>query len=163
MKEYPWVEHLTSPSKREMGILLSVAAYERMPMSYLQWLNALKANNRTNNNIQQSYQWLQSQDLTAHNTLNDTILPWPCSVCCISYVHLCKNTSRLITLFFYYVYVIVISPPGGSSFYTLVSGEAWHQGGRPYPREEYSYYLTCYLGNITVEERYEQHFYILPG
>ena len=42
----------------------------------------------------------------------------------------------------------VISFPGGWSFYTLVSGL------RPHPREGYNHYITCYLGNITVEERY---------
>ena len=35
---------------------------------------------------------------------------------------------------------------GGWSFYTLVSG-----------REGYNYYITCYLGNITVQKRYGQH------
>ena len=49
--------------------------------------------------------------------------------------------------------VIVISLPGGWSFYTLVSGVARHQCARPHPREGYNYYITCYLGNITVEER----------
>ena len=27
----------------------------------------------------------------------------------------------------------------------------------PHPREGYNYYITCYLGNITVEERCGQH------
>ena len=27
----------------------------------------------------------------------------------------------------------------------------------PHPREGYNYYKTCYLGNITVQERFEQH------
>ena len=55
------------------------------------------------------------------------------------------------------MYVIVISLPGGWSFYTLVSGVARHQCARPHPREGYNYYITCYLGNITVQERYGQH------
>ena len=59
--------------------------------------------------------------------------------------------------------VIVISLPGGWSFYTLVSGVARHQCARPHPREGYNYYITCYLGNITVQERYGQHSYMLPG
>ena len=50
--------------------------HERATMSCLQWLNALKAKNTTNNNVPQSHQWLWSQMLTAHNTLNSTILPW---------------------------------------------------------------------------------------
>ena len=29
--------------------------------------------------------------------------------------------------------------------------------------EGYTYYLTCYLGNTAVEERYEQHSYVLPS
>ena len=48
------------------------------------------------------------------------------------------------------IQVIVISLPGGWSFYTFVSGIARHQCARPHPREEY---ITCYLGNITVEEK----------
>ena len=60
-------------------------------------------------------------------------------------------------------FVIVKSLPGGGwSFYTLVSGVAQHQYARPHPREGFNYYITCYLGNITVEERYEQHSYMLP-
>ena len=31
------------------------------------------------------------------------------------------------------------------------------QEARPHPREGYNYYITCYLGNITVQERYGQH------
>ena len=54
--------------------------------------------------------------------------------------------------------VIVISLPGGWSFYTMVSGVARHQYARPHPREGYN----LYLGNITVEKRYEQHSYMLP-
>ena len=34
---------------------------------------------------------------------------------------------------------------------------ARHQCARPHPREGYNYYITCYLGNITVQERYGQH------
>ena len=33
---------------------------------------------------------------------------------------------------------------------------------RSHPREEYNYYITCYLGNITTQERYVQHSYMLP-
>ena len=28
----------------------------------------------------------------------------------------------------------------------------WHQCARPHSREGYNYYITCYLGNITVQE-----------
>ena len=48
-------------------------------------------------------------------------------------------------------------PPWGWSFYTLVSGVTRHQCAKPHPREGYNYYVTCYLGNITVQERYGQH------
>ena len=61
-----------------------------------------------------------------------------------------------------YAKVIVISLPGGWSFYTFVSGVAQHKCVRPHSREGYNCYITCYLGNITVEERYEQHSYMLP-
>ena len=66
-KERPWAEHLTSPSKRGVGVLLNVSAFnhERAPMSCLQRLDALEANNYTNNNVQWSHQRLQSQGLTA--------------------------------------------------------------------------------------------------
>ena len=37
-----------------------------------------------------------------------------------------------------------------------------HQCARSHPREEYNYYITCYLGNITTQERYVQHSYMLP-
>ena len=49
MKERPWPEHLTSLSKRGMGTLLSVSAFnhKRASMSCLQQLDILKA---TNNN-----------------------------------------------------------------------------------------------------------------
>ena len=30
---------------------------------------------------------------------------------------------------------------------------ARHQCARPHPREEYNYYITCYLGNITVQDK----------
>ena len=53
--------------------------------------------------------------------------------------------------------LIVVPLPGGWSFYTFVSGVQDHTPGRGY-----SCYITCYLGNITVEERYEQHSYMLP-
>ena len=59
--------------------------------------------------------------------------------------------------------VIVISLPGGWSFYTFVSDIVRHKCARPHLRERCNYYRTCYLGSITVEERYEQHFYMLPG
>ena len=51
--------------------------------------------------------------------------------------------------------VIVISLPGVWS-YTFVPGVAWCKCVRPHPREGY---VTCYLGNITVEEGYEQYSY----
>ena len=76
-KEGPWAEHLTSLSKRVVGALSSVSAFnlERVPMSCLQRLDDLKANNWTNNNVQRNNQGLQSQVLTACNTLNGTMSP----------------------------------------------------------------------------------------
>ena len=54
----------------------------RVPMSCLQRLDALEANNWTNNNIQRNHQWLQSRFLMAHNTLNSSMSPWAwCSSC----------------------------------------------------------------------------------
>ena len=52
---------------------------------------------------------------------------------------------------------IVTSLPGGWSFYTLVSCITRHQCVRSHPREEY---ITCYLGNILVEGRYELMNYL---
>ena len=54
------------------------------------------------------------------------------------------------------LHIGVISLPGGWSC-TLVLGYAQHQCARPHPREGYNYYIICYLGNITVQERYGQH------
>ena len=61
------------------------------------------------------------------------------------------KTTLIIVLMVIWGVLIVISLPGGSSFCA-----------RPHPREGYNYYITCYLGNIFVEERYEQHSYMLP-
>ena len=36
----------------------------------------------------------------------------------------------------------------------MMSGVTQHQCARPHFREGYNYYISCYLGNITVEERY---------
>ena len=40
-----------------------------------------------------------------------------------------------------------------------IFGNTRHQCARPHPsaREGYNYYITCYLGNIMVEERYGKH------
>ena len=45
--------------------------------------------------------------------------------------------------------VIVISLPERWSFYTVTPVHVQ----KPHPREGYNYYITCYLGNITVEEK----------
>ena len=52
-KECPLVEHLTSLPKRVVGDLSSGSTFkhERVPMSCLQRLNALKAKNWTSNNM----------------------------------------------------------------------------------------------------------------
>ena len=62
-KECPWAQHLTILPKRAVDVLSSISAFnhKRVSMSRLQRLNALKANNWTNNSIQQSCQQLQSQ------------------------------------------------------------------------------------------------------
>ena len=77
---------------------------------------------------------------------------WPptyvIGVFCRHKERICSNGScdhRCCMLFRFFI--IVKSLPGGWSFYTLVSG---------------THYITCYLGNITGEERYEQHSYMLP-
>ena len=59
-KERPRAEHLTSPPKRGVGALSSASTfnYERTPKSCLQRLDALEANNWTNNNRQRSHQRL---------------------------------------------------------------------------------------------------------
>ena len=65
--------------KREMGALSSASAFnhERMPMLCLQQLNALKANNWTNNNVQWSHQWLHAKSSPdGTQTLNATMSPW---------------------------------------------------------------------------------------
>ena len=67
-KERPWAEeHLTSLSKRGVGAFPNVSAFnhKRAPMSRLQRLDALKANNNPNNNVPWSHQQLQSQGLIA--------------------------------------------------------------------------------------------------
>ena len=40
---------------------------------------------------------------------------------------------------------------------TSLGSGSFTQCARPHPREGYNYYLTYYLGNITVQERYGQH------
>ena len=57
--------------------------------------------------------------------------------------------------------VLVIVAWGGTSFtHKLGVEHSQHQGARPILMEGYNC-ITCYLGNITVEERYEQHVYAL--
>ena len=69
VKECPWAEHLTSLSKRGMGALLIISAFnhKRVPMSCSQLLDTLKA---TKSNVQRNHQQIPSQVLTTHNTLN---------------------------------------------------------------------------------------------
>ena len=71
-KEHPWAEFLTNLPRRGVGTLPSVSEFnhERVPMSCLQWLDALKVNIWTSNNVQRSHQQLWSQLLTTHNTLD---------------------------------------------------------------------------------------------
>ena len=74
----PMVEHLTSLPKRGESTLLSVSAFnhERAPMSCLQRLDALEANNWTTIMYNgATMQQLQSRVLMAHNTLNSTMTP----------------------------------------------------------------------------------------
>jgi len=69
---------------------------------------------------------------------------------CDDFVFICVTPSRDLSSYT----LRTISLPGVWSFYTLVSGVAQHQCARPHPREGY---ITCCLGNITVQERYGQH------
>ena len=48
-------------------------------------------------------------------------------------------------------------PPWGVVVLHIGVGRSPTPIARPHPREGYNYYITCYLDNITVEERYEQH------
>ena len=59
-KKGPWAEHLTSLPKSGVGTLSGVSAlnHERAPMSCLQRLDALEANNWTNSNVQRNHQRL---------------------------------------------------------------------------------------------------------
>ena len=61
-KRGPWAEYLTSLPKRGVGVLSTLSAFnhERAPMSCLQRLKALEANNWTQNNVQWNHQWLRS-------------------------------------------------------------------------------------------------------
>ena len=96
-KKGPWVEHLTSLQKRRVGALSTVSAFnhERAPTSSLQQLEALEANNWTQNKVQQNHQQVRSGVLTAHNTLNGMMSDGEHSVArgahCISYVLLHKD------------------------------------------------------------------------
>ena len=75
----------TSLPKREVGGLLSVSTFnhKRASMSCVQRLNALEANNWTNNNAQQGHQQLQSRVLTAPCHCEDGVAHCACR---ISYV-----------------------------------------------------------------------------
>ena len=75
MKKGPWAEHLASLPKRGVGALSTVSAFnhERAPMSCLQRLKALEANNWTQNNIQHNHQQLRSRVLMVRNTSNCTM------------------------------------------------------------------------------------------
>ena len=68
-KEHPWLEHLTSLSKRGVGALSSVAAFnhERAPMSSLP--DALKVSNWTKMYIGAN-SGFKVKSLMAHNTLS---------------------------------------------------------------------------------------------
>ena len=70
-KKGPWAEHLTSLPKRGVGALLTVSTFnhERVPTSCLQWLEALKANNWTQINVQRNHQ--SSPDSTQHSERHD--------------------------------------------------------------------------------------------
>ena len=63
--------------------------------------------------------------------------------------------ARLIMFITHYIIVISLLVGGGGGG----GGVVLHIGARPHPEEGYN---TCYLGNIAVEERYEQHSYMLP-
>ena len=73
-------------AKEGVGALSSVSGlnHERAPMSSLQWLDVLKGNNWTNNNVQLSRQQLQSEVLMAHTTqqvlVPQSLLVGECSI-----------------------------------------------------------------------------------
>ena len=71
-KKGPWAEHLTSLPKRGVGDLSTVSTFnhKRAPTSCLQ---RLKANNCTQNNVQQNHERLSksSHDSTQHLERHD--------------------------------------------------------------------------------------------
>ena len=83
---------LTSLPNRGLGTLSSVYPFnhERAPISHLQWLNALKANNWTNNNVWWNHQ--SRPDGTQHCWMalchHEHGVAY--GACCISYVHQCR-------------------------------------------------------------------------
>ena len=112
-------QHLTCLPKRGVGTLSTVSTFdhERAPMSCLQRLEALKANNWTQNNVQQNYQHLQSWVLMAHNTLNSTMWRWAwCSSWCSPH-HLCLSVQRCLVLISvkYYMKFLMHSAGGCAS------------------------------------------------
>ena len=64
------------------GVCSFECCHKRAPMSCLQQLNALEVINWTNNDVQWSHQWLQSQ----HTTLETGLSPWARGAQRISYV-----------------------------------------------------------------------------
>ena len=78
LTQYTVVSRTLQVCQRGGWALLTVSAFnhERAPTSCLQRLEALKANNWTQNNVQQNHQQLRSRVLTAHSTLNCTMWRW---------------------------------------------------------------------------------------
>ena len=78
LKERPWAKQLTSWSKREVGTLLSVSAFNHKgaPTSCLQRLEAPEANNWTQNNVLRNHQLLRSGVMMLWTALNGTMWRW---------------------------------------------------------------------------------------
>ena len=100
-KEHPWAEFLTNLPRRGVGTLPSVSEFnhERVPMSCLQWLDALKVNIWTSNNVQRSHQQLWSQLLTTHNTLDSMSMVYSghqLKVCSVFVLH-CEPFRSIFT------------------------------------------------------------------
>ena len=96
LRKSPWVEYLTSLPNRGAGALLSVSTFkhDRVPMICSQLLDALEANNWTNNNIQQNHHWLLSRILTAPYTLNSTMSLWTWYILWSEPHYLCPSMQR---------------------------------------------------------------------
>ena len=96
-------EHLIVkyPERASMGEHLtcfSACNHERAPMLCLWQLDALEANNWTNNKVKQKHYQLLSWVLMAHNTVNSTMSPWARCIARSKLLLLCLSTKRCIVV-----------------------------------------------------------------